>query len=208
MDRGILHFSRLAGQRLRGIIVLAIVLLLAFAPEAASAQTRAIRTARAPAKAVLVAPLTILKTQDMDFAKIAPRTAPGTVTINPNTQVCTKTGPILQIGSCKAAQFVGRGGKNLGARITLTSTTNLTGPGQTMVLDGVTLGSNSSIVFIGNVNGSGQGIGLTTGGGNQRYSIVSTSGIYTLNVGATLHVNANQAPGLYRGSITVQVQYQ
>jgi hypothetical protein len=76
-----------------------------------------------------------------------------------------------------------------------------------MVLDNIVLGGNSSIVFIGNTNAQGSGVGLSAGGGNQRYSIVSSSGIFTLSIGATLHVNANQAPGVYHGSITVSVQY-
>ena len=51
-------------------------------------------------------------------------------------------------------------------------------------------------------------MGLTKGGNAERYTIVTASGIYLLNVGGRLNVNANQAPGVYNGSITVSVQYQ
>lgn len=199
--------TRLAGRFTQAAFAVAAVLCMGFGGTAAQAQTRTVAQANGNAKAVVVAPLTLLKTQDMDFGKIAPRPTAGTVTIDPATQTCAVTGPILRFGTCAAAQFVGQGSKNLGARVSIASATNLTGPGTTMVLDNIVLGGNSSIVFIGNTNAQGSGVGLSAGGGNQRYSIVSSSGIFTLSIGATLHVNANQAPGVYHGSITVSVQY-
>ena len=96
----------------------------------------------------------------------------------------------------------------MNARISLNSVVNLTGPGQTMVLDNVKLGTNSTISFAGNTNANGQGVGPTQGNGNQRYTIATSSGIFVLNVGGRLNVNANQAGGTYTGSLTVTVQYQ
>ena len=160
------------------------------------------------ARATVVAPLTLVWVQDLKFGKIVPRPLAGTVTVDQNTGVCTVTGPILEVGKCQFAQFAGMGTKNMGARISLSSVVNLTGPGLTMVLDQIKLGTNSTISFAGNGNANGKGVGLTKGGNAERYTITTTSGIYLLNVGGRLTVNANQAPGVYNGSITVSVQYQ
>ena len=165
-------------------------------------------SATASTRATVVAPLTLVWVQDLKFGKIVPRPQPGTVTVDQATGACTVTGPILQVGKCQFAQFAGMGTKNMGARISLTSAVNLTGPGQSMVLDQIALGTNSTISFAGNSNANGKGVGLTKGGNAERYTITTNSGIYLLNIGGRLTVNANQAGGVYNGSITVSVQYQ
>ena len=162
----------------------------------------------ATARATVVAPLTLVWVQDLKFGRIVPRPQPGTVTVDQNTGACTVTGPILEVGKCQYARFAGMGTKNLSARITLISLTDLTGPGQTMVLDQIMLGTNSTISFVGNTNANGSGVGLTKGGNAERFTIITNSGIYLLNIGGRLNVNANQAAGVYNGSITITVQYQ
>ncbi|MFM5953864.1 MAG: DUF4402 domain-containing protein [Novosphingobium sp.] len=165
-------------------------------------------TVTAGARATIVAPLTVVWVQDMSFGRIVPRPQAGTVTVDQITGACTVTGPILEVGQCRFAQFSGMGTKNMSARISLTNVVNLTGPGAPMVLDNVVLGTNSTISFAGNANANGRGVGLTKGGNAQKYSITTNSGIYLLNVGGRLNVNANQAPGRYTGTITISVQYQ
>lgn len=195
-------------RRVPGLAIFASLLAcLLLMPAAASAQTRAVVTATANARATIVAPLTLVKVQDMSFGKIVPRPTAGTVTVDQNTGQCSVTGTILEVGTCRYAQFASQGTKNMNARITLNVVSNLTGPGQTMVLDNIILGTNSTISFAGNSNANGSGVGLTQGSGNQRYTIVSNSGIFVLNIGGRLNVNANQARGIYTGSITVTVQY-
>ncbi len=166
-------------------------------------------TATATGKAVVVAPGTLVKTGDLDFGRIAATSTIGTVTMDPSSGLCTTTGTILRVGTCTAATFAGKGTTNFGVRITNFSSTNLTGPGgATMVLDNLVLGTNATITFTGNGNGNGGGLGLINGNGNQRYTISTTSGIYTLAIGGTLHVGANQAPGDYLGTISLTIQYQ
>lgn len=165
-------------------------------------------TATANARATVVAPLSVVWVQDLKFGRIVPRPQAGTVTVDQITGACTVTGPILEVGKCQFAQFAGMGSKNMNARISLTNATNLTGPGQAMVLDQIKLGTNSTISFAGNPNANGRGVGLTKGGNSERYSITTNSGIYVLNIGGRLTVNANQAPGTYNGTITISVQYQ
>lgn len=187
-----------------GLLALAGVAL--GANPAAAANPPVVVTARA--RATVVAPLTLVWVQDLKFGRIIPQPLPGTVTVDKVTGACIVTGPIIEVGKCQFAQFAGMGTKNMGARISLTTVVNLTGPGQTMVLDQIALGTNSTITFAGNANANGNGVGLTKGGNAERYTITTNSGIYLLNVGGRLTVNANQAPGVYNGSITVSVQYQ
>lgn len=172
------------------------------------AQAQEVASATATTQAVVVAPATLVKVQDMSFGRIVARPQAGTVTVDSATGACTVTGPILEVGTCRQAIFAGMGTKNMRARISLDSVINLTGPGQTMVLDQVFLSNDATISFSGNPNANGQGVGLTQGNGNQRYTIASNSGIFTLKIGGRLNVNANQLPGIYTGSITVTVQYQ
>lgn len=173
---------------------------LMLAPTTASAQTPAVVTATATGRATIVAPLTLIKIDDMNFAKIAPRPTAGTVVLDPATNVCTTTGAILQIGSCQAANFAGMGARRMTVRFQVTSTVNLTGPGQPMVLDTMVVDTSPDLTFIG---GNGNGLG----NGNRRYRIDSPSGIFTIQVGGTLRVNANQAPGIYTGTFNLTVQY-
>ena len=187
-----------------GLVALAGAVLIA--DPAAAANTPVAVTASA--RATVVAPLTLVWVQDLKFGRIIPQPQPGTVTVDKITGACIVTGPIIEVGKCQFAQFAGMGTKNMGARISLTTVVNLTGPGQAMVLDQISLGTNSTITFTGNTNANGTGVGLTKGGNAERYTITTNSGIYLLNVGGRLTVNANQAPGVYNGSITVSVQYQ
>jgi hypothetical protein len=162
----------------------------------------------ASARATVVTPLSVVRVQDMKFGRIVPRPLPGTVTVDQITGACVVTGPILEVGTCQYAQFAGMGSKNMNARITLTNSTNLTGPGVPMVLDQITLGTNNTISLTGNPNANGRGVGLTKGGNGEKYQITTASGIYLLNIGGRLTVNANQAPGVYNGTISISVQYQ
>lgn len=192
------HASRVIGALLAALIC-------AVFPGTALAQ---VAQATGQSQAVVVAPLSVIKVQDLDFGRIVPMPTAGTVTVDTVSGGCTVTGAIRQVGICHLARFDGMGTKNMSARISLTSVVNLTGPGQTMVLDQVILGPNSTISLAGNSNANGKGVGLTKGGNGSRYQITTNSGIYSLYVGGRLNVNANQAPGVYNGSISITVQYQ
>lgn len=165
----------------------------------------------ATAQATIVAPLSVVKVQDISFGRIVARSTAGSVTVDSNTGKCAVAGVILDVGKCQFAAFSGMGARNLNVRISLGSTATLTGPGQPMVLDNIALGTNSTLSLSGNGNGNGNGNGSGNGNGNgggQRYSIVSNSGIFVVNIGGRLNVNANQAPGRYTGAVDVTLQYQ
>lgn len=194
--------SRHAGRAIGALLAALSFILL---PTAAHAE-RVTVTGRT--QAVVVAPLSVVKVQDLDFGRIVPMPTAGTVTVDTVSGGCTVTGAVRQVGICHLARFDGMGTKNMNARINLTSVVSLTGPGQTMVLDQVILAPNATISLAGNSNANGKGVGLTQGGNGARYQITTNSGIYSLYVGGRLNVNANQAGGVYTGSISITVQYQ
>lgn len=172
--------------------------LLALAPaNSALAQTV---SANSEASIVIVRPLTLVKSQDLDFGRIAPSATGGTVTLNPDALTCAVTGGLVHAGTCQPAEFVGMGARRMMVRFQMPTTITLTGPGQNMTVTNFTLDTTPDLTFVG---GNGNGLG----NGNRRYRIEPSSGIFTFRVGGRLNVNANQAGGNYTGTFQVTVQY-
>lgn len=167
-------------------------------PSLALAQTGAGGvTATGGVQVEILVPLSIARTSDMSFGQIAASNRAGTVTVDGATQLCSVTAGVREFGTCRSARFTGMGSRNANARIVISPTTSLTGPGQTMTLTGVFLHDDSSIA-----------VTRHSDTGDQSFGIASATGTYTLNLGGTLHVNADQTPGIYTGTIMVTVQYQ
>lgn len=200
MTRGHSFGSQLLQRGLRAFFALLVGALAMVNSPAALAQNGPTPPVTSTARVTVVSPASLVKINDLDFGKIAAQSTAGNVILNPNTNVCTTTGTIIHIGSCRAANFAGLGRRNFFVRFTVSSPTNLTGPGQAMVMDTMTLDTAPDLLYspLGNGNGAG----------NQRWRIVSLTGIFNLQVGGTLHVNANQAPGQYSGTFTVTANYQ
>jgi spore coat protein U-like protein len=199
--------ARLGSLRARIAIALALALACVVAAAPVQAQTNTRVTRAAPAKAVVLTPLSLVKTADLNFGRIVALPAAGTVTVASDADACTYA-VVTGIGPCTAARFSGRGVVGGGVRIGLVTSTNLTGPGQTMVLDTLTVSGLNGAIFAGNGNSNGHGLGLTQGNGNNnRFRIGGLGGVFDFGIGGTLHVNANQAPGVYRGTVTVTVTY-
>jgi hypothetical protein len=194
-------FNSLPMGRLRRAVCAVLASLLCLLSQPAQAQTLSVATATGNAQAAIVAPGTFLSTQVMDFGRIAPRATAGTVVLEPVNGTCTATGGILQFDRCQAAEFVGQGVRNMMVRINLPANITLTGPSGTMIIDTLTQDVSPDLVLRG---GNGNGLGA----GNRRYQIVSTAGIFSINVGGTLRVGANQAAGVYTGTYAVTVVYQ
>jgi hypothetical protein len=168
---------------------------------ASPAMAKEVATGSGSSNAVVVEPLSLIKVADLSFGKIVPRPTAGTVRVNEDTGACVVTGAIMQVGTCRVAQFTGMGRRNMTVRFALPSTVTLTGPGgATMIADTLTIGTAPDITYIGG-NGNGNG------NGNRRYRINPPSGIFSFRVGARLNVGANQAPGIYTGTFNVTVQY-
>jgi hypothetical protein len=169
-------------------------------PSAASAQNVPSDTATAESQAVFLTPGSIAKTRDMNFGTIAPGITPGTVVLTPaQVATCTATAPLVRTGTCTSARFAIRGKRNNRVRIRENNggTITLNGPGgATMLLTNLTFGSTGMTAVNG---GNGWNFG--------NWRIDAVNGITAFWVGGTLHVGAAQAPGVYNGTLVLQIQF-
>lgn len=188
------------GRLLRALCAALALALGAFSGNPALAQ---VAVGTGAAEAVVVAPLSLVANEALNFGRVAPGAGAGTVLLNPDTLACTTTGPIARTGVCQPAEFTGMGARRMTLRIQIPTTVTLTRVGgtQTMTITGLTLDTTPDLQFMG---GNGNGLG----GGNRRYQIVPNDGIFDFRVGGTLNIGANQAGGIYNGSFVVTVQYQ
>ena len=117
--------------------------------------------------------------------------------LNPDTNVCTTTGTIVRVGTCRPAEFSGMGVRRMRVRITMPTTITLTraGGGATMTINNLVLDNTPDLVAIGN-------------GNNRRWEIQPDDGIFDFRIGGTLNVGANQLGGTYNGTFVVTAQYQ
>jgi hypothetical protein len=145
-------------------------------------------------------PGSITNTQDMHFGQIIQPNAPGTVILAPGaSSTCTTTGGLVRSGLCRAAGFSIFGRRNWRTRIRETNggTVTLTGPGgATMTMDTITI-AYSGMSPSNGANGWNLG----------RYNIDSGNGIANFWLGGRLNVGAAQAPGVYHGTLVVQIQF-
>jgi hypothetical protein len=143
-------------------------------------------TASASSEGVIVAPNTLIKTDDLMFGSIMPSATAGTVTIAAATGARTSTGGATPVGAgYQRAEFVGMAPIGIFTNVTLpsgTTTLNRVGGGASM---------NATLAVEG-----GTGIRWFPG-----------TGVQTFRVGGTLNVGANQTAGQYLGTFTLQVDY-
>lgn len=142
-------------------------------------------SATATATAVIVSPITITRTADMSFGNIIADVDGGTVVLVPaGTRTLNGlTSPSLP-GTITAASFNVTGLANATYAITLPATHDISNGVQTMTVNAFSSDPTPT--------------GALDGAGTQ-----------TINVGATLNVNANQASGTYTNAagFTVTVNY-
>lgn len=167
------------------------------APIPALAQSN---TAAGNSQAVLLDPGSIAKTVDLDFGRIVQPLAAGTVVLTPSSSAsCSTTGGLVRSGPCRAAEFAILGRRNWKVRVRETNSgvITLTGPGgATMTMTDISFAS-VSLTATGGANGWNLG----------RYDITSVDGLATFWLGGTLHVGASQTPGVYNGTLQVQIQF-
>jgi Domain of unknown function (DUF4402) len=163
---------------------------------AATAPVRA-ETEQLGTQISVVSPGAFFKVDDLDFGLIAASSLAGTVTVAP-TGARTSTGGVVLIGNDHhPAQFAGMKPTqpNRPVRMRVGSNTiQITGPGAPMTVS----------LFRGNTNPAQV---LTTTPRNFQVQQAS-NGAFALFVGATLNVNANQAPGTYTGTWQLTLDYQ
>ena len=141
-------------------------------------------TVAGPVEAVLVKPLSLVKTDDLDFGTLVSSPIAGTATIDANTGVQTTTGGVLSAGGTpKRAEFVGVGGSGLLITIAISPSPTLT-------------------------NGTGGSMPSTLAvQGGTGFRLLPGTGVQTFRVGGTLNVGANQQDGNYTGTFSLTVNY-
>ncbi len=132
------------------------------------------------AKVKIFAPISISSGGDMDFGTMVTTGTAGTVTVTPAGARSSVDVDLLG-GIPAAASFDATGASDATYSIILPSSATLSSGGNTMTVDTFTDDAGASPTLVG--------------------------GSDTFNVGATLHVDANQAAGLYSGTFTVTVNY-
>jgi hypothetical protein len=198
MGPGIIRLPRPgtgAARRLRA----AACALLAALGLAAGSPAQANERATARMGATVLTPISIIDTNDMDFGNIALRGNPGKVTLTADASAqCTTTGGLVHTGNCRAATFEGTAYflSTLRAKRPNGNSITLSGPaGATMQVDDFTFGAGPGLLDFGQT------------GANHRFWVLNLTGDYTFYVGGTLHVAADQTPGVYTGTFDIQISY-
>jgi hypothetical protein len=162
------------------------LLLLALLPIAPATATPIAASPPATARSVITAPVSIVKTSDLDFGLISVAAA-GAVVIDPNANTIAATGGVTLAGTqWSAASFVGAAGGS--AVVVLIKI-----PNQPVIL---TRQGGTETMAVSP---------LTLQGQNKRALAAQES--FTFRVGGTLTVAANQVEGVYTGTFDVQIQY-
>lgn len=181
----------LIGLLLRGRAMLALALIAG--ASAAHAQPVA---ATGHARAIVVKRLSFFKTADLDFGRIVPGTAAGSVTIRPDGTLANAGGVRFSGEGAHPATFAGYGSPNQFVLISLTRNSvqlRRMGGSESMRLETFVIGSTPQAQ-------------LTTS--PLAFRIASSTGMFAFPLGATLRVGARQAPGIYTGTFSVVLEYQ
>jgi Domain of unknown function (DUF4402) len=165
-------------MRARITLTLAAMLVTTTAQAANQTSTGRVRTVR---------PIIINLTRDLDFGRLVIATTAGRATVNPRTDVRTRTGGVTLApgGTPGAARFTVTGTASRPVQVTLGTAPTLTRSGgtETMTMTALTM----------------------NGGVNRT---LTAAGTLDLRVGGTLAVAANQVAGVYAGTFTVTVDYR
>ncbi len=160
----------------------------------ASAMPAYAETATGEARVALVRPLSFFIIDEIDFGTVLAGATAGNVILAPNGTRTSTGGVVLMGTSHKPGTFAGQGSFNQRVDISITSNTiDLTGPGAPMQVKTWIIGSTPTAQ-------------LTTS--PLRFRIRGTAGVFSFPLGATLTVGANQVPGIYTGSYTINLEYQ
>lgn len=137
--------------------------------------------------AIVLKPLSLLNTQDLDFGTLYPSASAGTATVDPFTGAVTTAGGVtFATGVTTAANFMGVGTRNMPIHIKL--------PKDPAIL---TRSGGTETMTVSN---------WTTDGNTTRQ--INAFEVFQFKVGGRLNVGANQADGIYTGTFEVTVVYQ
>ena len=188
-----------AARALRAVAC-AVLAAVALIPAQAFAQQVSGDTATARTQVAVLTPGSVAKVSDMDFGAIAQANNAGTVVLTPQSAAtCTVTGALIRTGACKAAAFsiYGKKNKRVFVRENNGGQITLNGPaGATMQLTNMTVG----VVGMSAKQGA-------TGWDFGSWRVDNNNGIAESYVGGTLNIAAAQTPGVYNGTLLIQVQF-
>lgn len=146
------------------------------------------------AKTTVIRPVSFVINGNLDFGALISGTTAGTVTIETGGQRIRTGGITLANGGGqRPATFSGQATVNQWLRVSVgASSIILTGPGAPMRVRNFVVGSTAG-----------------TNLGNAPLTILNnyTNGNFAFNIGATLDVGANQAPGKYTGTWSITINY-
>lgn len=161
---------------------LAAALLLAAAPSLAAPAV-----SDAGGEAIILKPLTLLNTEDLDFGVLFPSATAGTATLNAVTGAVTTTGGVIAGPQpTSPAAFIGAGTRRAPVILRVPNTPiTLTRVGgtETMTVTNFTLDGPQT-------------------------RLITPFEAYEFKVGGRLNVGANQSGGTYVGTFNVTAQYQ
>lgn len=142
-------------------------------------------TATSAGSATLVAPLSLVKTEDLDFGSLIASGTAGTATVNASTDARTTAGGVTSAGGTPmAAHFTAAGRVGALALIALPAAIVVTRGGGIETMTITSLSSNGATI-----------------------RVLPLTGTIDVAVGGTLNVAPNQAAGAYTGTFMVNVLY-
>ncbi len=163
-----------------------------------SATTFAQSAASASSSATLIAPLTITKTQDLNFGSLASSATAGTAVVNPETGGVSVTGGVTDPGTVAhmAATFTvaGQASSTITVANNVTEVTLDKGSGPTLTVNTFTYAMDGTTGGVQTFPGSAE---------------IAVGGSSTLTVGATMNIPATTAAGTYAstGDFTITINY-
>lgn len=147
-----------------------------------------VHAAATPAIATVttIRPLSLVKTDDLEFGTLIASPVAGTVTINATTDARTTTGGVTAAPGAvpSAAHFTAAGLVNAIALVTLPTSIVLTRASGTETMAVTAITSNGGAV-----------------------RVLPNPAVIDITVGGTLAVGVNQVPGTYSGTFNITVLY-
>ena len=183
-------------MRTRFYLAAAAATLVAAAPAAAQ-QATVTATGNPIARGVVILPLTLSKTSDLDFGTIvASPTLAGTVSINADDGARAVTGGVVMVPSFPGgrAVFQGAGTPTQNVLLTLQAPAVLNNGSFTIPVNSMTFDTAAPSVLVA-------GNWTTT-------RTVDGTGAFQIGVGGVFGIAANQANGVYSAPFIVTAQYQ
>jgi hypothetical protein len=140
-------------------------------------------SASADSRALILLPLSITKVNDLDFGTVVPSSSSGTVSIAADGSGQSVTGGVTPVASGTATRAVFAGAGTAGQQV------NIFVAPPPALTDG---------------NGNSVPISLSL---EKSLVTIDSTRAFSVGVGGTVTVGANQAEGLYSGTFTVLAQY-